>query len=619
MFVEKTGPSGSAPQPPGTDRVAAGFECFSGDVVGELAVAPARRRPAWAQLEQALCSWPARWISVLVAVFTLSSWTDGNVGAPSRVLIMMLVLAGVLALTTRPGWQLLRLSVRAEHLVGALGACSEVVFLLLVLQVVLAGPLTGADLAVSRLAAGLPHGTLYQVAELVSVIAQVPVQAGVLLILAAVLARRSRRWRPLLIAAAALMLVGVTVGAGKLLLGRGRPAENVQALHVGGSSFPSGHTTAAVVLAGMAVWLIGQHTPRVVRRLGQVLAVMWAVLIGVDRLYLDVHWLTDVLAGWALGAALLCLLISADRSVSRIIIDARPGRDARTAHSLRPLHLRGEPAVLMGHRPADRPVDVQGPPGPPSPRRSPRTADQRRWLRWLRRGLWTVGSMGLAAVLGVTALAVLTPSGSDAEAQVRTLAAAHGTVDSAGAVPPLFARALIASEDARFYSDHGIDLQGLLRAASTALHGGVDQGGATLDQQLAKQLYTAGQGSIGDKVTQMAVAVKLDASYSKAQILEMYAATVYFGAGFYGLPAASCGYFAVPPSRLTQGQAAMLVGLPAPSNYNPITNMALARQRQRHVLDRLVAVGALTPQQAAADYAAALQLHPAPARPARRC
>lgn len=228
--------------------------------------------------------------------------------------------------------------------------------------------------------------------------------------------------------------------------------------------------------------------------------------------------------------------------------------------------------------------------------------------------------MGLAAVLAVTALAVLTPSGSDAEAQVRTLAAAHGTVDSAGAVPPLFARALIASEDARFYSDHGIDPQGVLRAASTAVHGGVDQGGATLDQQLAKQLYTAGQGSIADKVTQMAVAVKLDTSYSKVQILEMYAATVYFGAGFYGLPAASCGYFAVPPSRLTQGQAAMLVGLlPAPSNYNPITDLALARQRQRHVLDRLVAVGALTPQQAAADYAAALQLHPAPARTGRRC
>ncbi len=230
-----------------------------------------------------------------------------------------------------------------------------------------------------------------------------------------------------------------------------------------------------------------------------------------------------------------------------------------------------------------------------------------------------MGSMVLAAVLGVTTLAVLTPSGGDAEAQIQALAAAHGTVDTAGAVPPLFARALVASEDARFYSHHGIDPQGVVRAASTALRGGVDQGGSTLDQQLAKQFYTSGHGPIADKVTQVAVAVKLDASYSKEQILEMYTATVYFGAGFYGLHAASCGYFAVLPSQLTQGQAAMLVGLlPAPSNYNPITHLTLARRRQQHVLDRLVAVGALTAHQGAADYAAALQLDPAP-RSARGC
>lgn len=273
-----------------------------------------------------MCCGPARWIGVLAAVFTLTTWTGGKVGAPSRVLIVMLVLAGVLALTTRPGWQLLRRSVRIERLLGTVGALSAIVFLLLVLQVVLAGPLTGADLAVSHLAAGVPHGTLYQGAELLSAIGQVPLQGGALLILAAVLARRARRWRPLLLATAALILVGVTVGAGKLLLGRGRPAENVQALHVGGSSFPSGHTTAAVVLAGVAAWLIGQHTRRLVRRLGQGLAVVWAVLIGVDRLYLDVHWLTDVLAGWALGTALLCLLITADRSVGRIN-DAQPRRE----------------------------------------------------------------------------------------------------------------------------------------------------------------------------------------------------------------------------------------------------------------------------------------------------
>lgn len=183
---------------------------------------------------------------------------------------------------------------------------------------VLAGPLTGADLAVSRLAEGVPHRTLYQVAELLSSIGQVPVQAVALLVVAAVLARGARRWRPLLLATAALILVDVSVGAGKLLLGRGHPGENVQAVHVGGRFFPSGHTAATVVLAGVAVWLIGQHTLPVVRFLGQGLALTWAVLIGVYRWYLDVLWLTDVLAGWALGTAVLCLVITADRSAGRI-------------------------------------------------------------------------------------------------------------------------------------------------------------------------------------------------------------------------------------------------------------------------------------------------------------
>lgn len=157
-------------------------------------------------------------------------------------------------------------------------------------------------------------------------------------------------------------------------------------------------------------------------------------------------------------------------------------------------------------------------------------------------------------------------------------------------------------------------------AVGTALHGAADQGGSTLDQQLAKQLYTSGQGGWSDQLTQVSVAVKLDASYSKAQILEMYTATVYFGRGFYGLNAASCGYFAVPPAALDQGQAAVLVGLlPAPSNDNPITNVGLARQRQQHVLQRLVATHALTSQKAAALYAAPFRLHSATGRHIRGC
>lgn len=296
MFVDENGPAVTARHPPGSDRVAAGFRCFAGPVVA-APVSPSGR------LQQALCSWQARWISVMAAVLALNTWTAGNVGAPSRGLIVMLVLLTVLALTTGPGWRLLRTGLTAEHLSGTVGGLAGAAFLLLGLQVVLSGPLSGADVAVSRFAAGLPHGGLYGAAQLVSAIGQFGVQAGGLLVLAAVLAWRRRRWRPLLVAAVAVTMVGVTVGAGKLLLGREGPSATVHALHVGGSSLPSGHTTAAVVLGGVAAWLIGHGARWLLRRLWQGAAAVWGVLIGLDPLYLNVHWLTDVLAGWALGAA----------------------------------------------------------------------------------------------------------------------------------------------------------------------------------------------------------------------------------------------------------------------------------------------------------------------------
>lgn len=227
--------------------------------------------------------------------------------------------------------------------------------------------------------------------------------------------------------------------------------------------------------------------------------------------------------------------------------------------------------------------------------------------------------VGLAGLIGVCLLTfalllAFTPSVSDAEARVRSLAHAHGVTDPGGSVPTSFAQALVATEDSRFYSDNGLDVAGMLRAATTPLHGGQDQGGSTLDQQLAKQLYTQGNNSsLGDKIEQVVLAVKLDDHYTKQQILEMYASTVYFGQGFYGLEAASCGYFGVRPPHLTAAQASLLAGvLQAPSDYDPLTNLALARSRQRHVLDRLVATHAMTSGQADTVFAAPLGLRTTP-------
>lgn len=243
--------------------------------------------------------------------------------------------------------------------------------------------------------------------------------------------------------------------------------------------------------------------------------------------------------------------------------------------------------------------------GPTGRRRAPRSRRQ----RWLRRGL-----LGIAGVIGVCLLAfvlllALTPSVSDAEARVQAIDHAHGVIDSGASIAPRFAQALVATEDSRFYSDNGLDVAGMLRAASSPLHPGADQGGSTLDQQLAKQLYTAGESAFGDKIEQAGLAIKLDDRYSKQQILEMYTATVYFGHGFYGLAAASCGYFGVTPTGLSAAQASLLAGvLQAPSDYDPLTNPELARSRQRHVLDRLVATRVLTTTQADAVFAAPLRL-----------
>ncbi len=227
-----------------------------------------------------------------------------------------------------------------------------------------------------------------------------------------------------------------------------------------------------------------------------------------------------------------------------------------------------------------------------------------------------MGTSLVLCILVAAALLGLSPSVDHAEERVAALVGAHqvrdlGTVsESADAVPPKFTAALVATEDARFFSHHGIDSLGMVRAGWVALTGsGEDPGGATLDQQLAKQLYFGGeQGGSWTTVEQVALGVKLDALYPKTQILEMYGAVVYFGHGYYGLDAASHGYFGLRPSQLSWGQAALLAGLvQAPSAYDPLAHLDLAQSRQRHVLDRLVDSGDLTPVQA--DQAAAAPLH----------
>src|SRR5205807_2213619 len=122
--------------------------------------------------------------------------------------------------------------------------------------------------------------------------------------------------------------------------------------------------------------------------------------------------------------------------------------------------------------------------------------------------------------------------------------------------PPRMAASLVATEDHRFYSEPGIAPAAAGRVILGRFTKGPDQGGATLYQQLARMLYAGGQSGMLADAEQILLGIKLDLNYSKAHILRMYAAVAYFGHGYYGLAAASCGYFAEQPAGLSWGQAA---------------------------------------------------------------
>jgi len=244
---------------------------------------------------------------------------------------------------------------------------------------------------------------------------------------------------------------------------------------------------------------------------------------------------------------------------------------------------------------------------PVAPARAPVTPRPRRGRRSLR--LVLLIAVAIAVPLaGVGVLWPLTPSVSDAEQRITARLDQHSAHDPhALAVPDKVGVAVVATEDSRFFSHHGLDALGVVRALWGFAHGSADPGGATLDQQLAKNLYTS--DSVLAKVEQVELSFKLEAQYSKPQILEMYLSEVYYGHGFYGLPAAARGLFGVAPSDLSWAQASLLAGLvQAPSAYDPYRHRDLAKQRQRHVLDRLSATHTLTPAQAAAAYAAPLNL-----------
>ncbi|GAA0870329.1 penicillin-binding protein 1A [Brevundimonas basaltis] len=167
------------------------------------------------------------------------------------------------------------------------------------------------------------------------------------------------------------------------------------------------------------------------------------------------------------------------------------------------------------------------------------------------------------------------------------------------ALPDYVPAAFIAIEDRRFYHHPGFDPIGMSRAMAANMRAGrVVQGGSTLTQQLAKNLFLSPDQNVKRKVQELMLAVWLEMKFSKEEILALYLNRVYFGAGAYGIEAASQRYFDKGAKDLTVGEAALLAGLlKAPSRYSPVSESERAAARATVVLNEMVDAGVITSEQ----------------------
>lgn len=255
-----------------------------------------------------------------------------------------------------------------------------------------------------------------------------------------------------------------------------------------------------------------------------------------------------------------------------------------------------------------RPPAPKKPKSKTKPRRKTQRLTLRRLFYWcFVLGVWA--AIALAALIGwhmmklppINSLVVpkrpptITIQGADGKT-IATRGDMGGVAIPLKALPPYLPKAFVAIEDRRFYHHFGLDPIGLARAAVTnILHRGVREGGSTLTQQLAKNLFLTQERTFSRKIDEVILALGLEAKYSKNQILELYLNRVYFGAGAYGVEAAAQRYFGKSARVVSLGEAAMLAGLvKAPSRLAPTRNPKLARERAELVLSAMVDGGFVT-------------------------
>jgi penicillin-binding protein 1A len=176
---------------------------------------------------------------------------------------------------------------------------------------------------------------------------------------------------------------------------------------------------------------------------------------------------------------------------------------------------------------------------------------------------------------------------------------------------PWLPKAVVATEDRRFYSHFGIDPVGLLRAAVTDLRSGhVVQGGSTITQQLAKTVFLTPERSVSRKIREALLALWLEHRFTKDEILEIYLNRVYLGAGTYGVDAAAHRYFGKSAGKLNLYESAVIAGLlKAPTRFNPTRDKQATAARAAQVLDLMVETGAIQQQEALAAEKSGVELN----------
>ncbi|MGH8833063.1 MAG: penicillin-binding protein 1A, partial [Polaromonas sp.] len=258
----------------------------------------------------------------------------------------------------------------------------------------------------------------------------------------------------------------------------------------------------------------------------------------------------------------------------------------------------------------------------PSPMKQP--APKPVWQRWLTKlSLWAAG-LALAGVAGVllvvaVALSVAYPNLPDVsdlsdyrpKLPLRVYSADGVVIGEFGEerrsltpikdIPQVMKDAVLAIEDARFFSHGGVDYLGVIRAGFANVGRAKSQGASTITMQVARNVYLSAEKSYTRKIYEILLTFKLEHLLTKDQILEIYMNQIFLGNRAYGFAAASEAYFGKPLKNISIAEAAMLAGLPkAPSAYNPIINPKRARARQLYIIERMQENGFITADQAKA-------------------